>query len=48
MIPFTLERRFSIPPNAHARLIEDIEAYSALVDLQNKMGATAPWYQRLN
>lgn len=47
MTPLTLERRFALPPNAPPRLIEDIEAYSALVDLQNKMGATAPWYQRL-
>lgn len=45
--PFSFERSFRLPPNAPARLVEDIEAYSALVDLQNKLGATAPWYQRL-
>ena len=47
MMPQTFERRFQIPPNAPPRLIEDIEAYSALVDLQDKMGSIAPWFQRL-
>lgn len=44
----TLERRFQLPPNAPARLVEDIQAYSAFVDLQAKMSNTAPWFQRLN
>lgn len=44
----TLERRFQLPPNAAPRLLEDIQAYSALVDLQNKMSNSAPWFQRLN
>lgn len=45
--PSMLERSFRIPADAPARLVEDIEAYSALVDLQNKLGSIAPWYQRL-
>ena len=47
LIPITLERRFQLPANAAPRLVEDIETYSAFVDLQNKLSATAPWYQRL-
>lgn len=43
-----LERSFRLPANAHPRLRDDIEAYSAFVDLQNKMGSTQPWFQRLN
>jgi hypothetical protein len=48
MMHIDFERRFRLPPNAPARLIEDIETYSALVDLQNKMGSSAPWFQRLS
>ena len=48
MMDMELERRFRLPPNAPARLIEDIETYSAFVELQNKMGSTAPWFQRLS
>jgi len=43
-----LERKFQVPANAAPRLIEDIEAYSALVELQNRMAPSAPWYQRLS
>ena len=46
-LPSNLERSFRLPANAPARLVEDIETYSALVDLQNKLGSIAPWYQRL-
>ena len=48
MTNFELERRFRLPPDAHPRLVQDIETYSAFVDLQNKMGSTAPWFQRLS
>lgn len=48
MTHLDIERRFRLPSNAPPRLIEDIETYSALVDLQNKMGSTAPWFQRLS
>ncbi|HET6403858.1 MAG TPA: hypothetical protein VFH78_04370 [Candidatus Thermoplasmatota archaeon] len=47
MLPFTLERSFRLPTDAPPRLLEDIESYSALVELQHKMSASAPWYQRL-
>lgn len=46
--PMNLERRFQLPINTPARVLEDIETYNALVDLQNKIGASAPWYQRLS
>ncbi|HUR68519.1 MAG TPA: hypothetical protein VM370_04675 [Candidatus Thermoplasmatota archaeon] len=47
MGPTTLERRFQLPQDAPPRLIEDIQAYSALVDLQDRMVHSAPWFQRL-
>ena len=47
MSHFSVERNFRLPHNAAPRLVEDIETYSAFVDLQNKLSATAPWYQRL-
>lgn len=43
-----LERRFQLPPNAAPRLLEDIQTYSALVELQTKMSTSAPWFQRVN
>lgn len=47
MMPHMLERKLQVPLGAPPRLLEDIETYSALVELQSKMGATAPWFQRL-
>lgn len=43
----TFERRLQIPLDAPARLVQDIETYSALVEFQAKMGGTAGWYQKL-
>lgn len=43
-----LERRFQVPANAPPRLIEDIETYSAFIELQERMRSSAPWYQRLS
>lgn len=47
--PFSVERRLLVPtdPSA-ARLVEDIETYSALVDLQSKMTGASCWYSKLN
>lgn len=47
MLPMTLERRVQLPLDAAPRLIEDIQHYSAFVELQEKLSASAPWYQRL-
>lgn len=47
MLPNMLERKLQVPLGTPPRLLEDIESYSALVELQNKMGASAPWFQRL-
>lgn len=47
MQPNMIERSLQLPTGAPPRLLEDIETYSAFVDLQNKMGAIAPWFQRL-
>lgn len=47
MLPMTLERRVQLPHNAPPRLVEDIQAYSAFVELQEKLAASAPWYQKL-
>lgn len=47
MLPYTIERKLQLPLEAPARLLEDIETYSAFVDLQSKMGGTSPWFQRL-
>ena len=42
------ERKFQVPANAPPRLIEDIETYSAFIELQERMRSSAPWYQRLS
>lgn len=42
-----LERRFYVPADAPARLIEDIEEYSAFVEMQSQMMGASAWYQRL-
>jgi hypothetical protein len=47
MPQFSVERRFSIPPNAPPRLLEDIQTYSAFVDYQSKMSGPSLWYQKL-
>lgn len=47
MMPHMLERKLQVPIGAPPRLLEDIEAYSALVELQSKLVATAPWFQQL-
>lgn len=47
MLPMTLERRVQLPANAPPKLIEDIQTYSAFVELQEKLSTSAPWYQRL-
>ena len=47
MMPNMLERKLHLPTGMTPRLVEEIEAYSAFVELQNKMGATQPWFQRL-
>lgn len=44
---FSLERRLQLPANAPLRLVEDIQAYSAFVELQAKMVGPASWYQNL-
>ena len=43
----TIERRVHVPTDAPPRLVEDIEAYSALVEMQAKMVGPSAWYQRL-
>lgn len=47
MMPNMLERKLQLPAGAPPRLLHDIETYSALVELQTQLGASAPWYQRL-
>jgi len=42
-----LERRFQLPSDAPQRLVEDIESYSAFVEMQSRMTGPASWYQRL-
>jgi len=44
---FSVERRFQVPADAPARLVEDIETYSAFVEMQSKMNGASAWYQRL-
>ena len=46
-MPFSLERKLQVPPDAPPRLLEDIHAYSAFVDMQSKMAGTSSWYQKL-
>lgn len=44
----TFERRFYVPPDAPAKLIEDIQEYSAFVEMQTRMSGASAWYQRLS
>lgn len=43
----TIERRFYVPADAPAKLVENIEEYSAFVEMQSKMMGPSAWYQRL-
>lgn len=43
-----LERRFYVPEDAPARLVRDIETYSAFVEMQARMSGPSAWYQRLS
>ncbi|MFA5861290.1 MAG: hypothetical protein WDA16_06300 [Candidatus Thermoplasmatota archaeon] len=43
----TIERRFYVPDDAPAKLVENIEEYSAFVEMQSKMMGSSAWYQRL-
>ena len=47
MQPYMLERKLQIPLDAPPRLLHDIETYSALVELQSKLGSVSAWYQKL-
>lgn len=47
MPEFSVERRFQLPPNAPPRLVEDIQTYSAFVEMQGKMSGAASFYQKL-
>lgn len=44
---FTVEKRFQVPLDTPQKLVDDIETYSAFVDLQARMSGTAYWYQKL-
>lgn len=41
------ERRFQLPADAPRKLVEDIESYSAFVEMQARMTGPAFWYQKL-
>jgi hypothetical protein len=43
-----IEARIPLPAKAPRRVLEDIAHYNALVSLQNRMSASAPWYTRLS
>lgn len=45
---FSVERRFHLPHDAPAKLMEDIEHYSALVELQAQMMGASAWYKKLS
>jgi len=42
------EARLDLPKTAPARVLQDIATYNALVAMQNRMSASAPWYTRLS
>lgn len=46
-VHYSVERRFTLPANAPPRVLEDIETYSAFIELQGKMSGPAFWYQKL-
>jgi hypothetical protein len=41
------ERRVQVPADAPLKLVEDIECYSAFVEMQSRMTGPASWYQKL-
>lgn len=43
----SVERTLELPENTPPRLVEDIQAYSALIELQSKMNGASSWYSRL-
>lgn len=43
-----VERTISLPFDAPLKLVEDIQAYSALVELQSKMSGASAWYAKLS
>lgn len=43
----TLQWRLQVPADAPVRLVEDIETYSALVEMQSKMTGTSSWFAKL-
>lgn len=45
---YLTERTLQIPRDAPPRLLHDIEAYSALVEMQSKMTGHAAWYRNLS
>ena len=45
---FSVERRFTVPADAPARVVEGIQTYSAFVEMQSKMNGASAWYQRLS
>ena len=45
---FSTEMRISLPQDAPAKLVENIQTYSALVELQAKMVGASAFYQKLN
>lgn len=47
MQQFTVERRFQVPLDTPQKLVEDIETYSAFVEMQGKMNGPSSWYQKL-
>jgi hypothetical protein len=47
-VNFAVERRFQVPADAPAKLVEDIQTYSAFVEMQAKMLGASAWYQRLS
>jgi hypothetical protein len=46
--PFSVERRIVVPVDAPQRLVEDIQNYSALIELQSKMTGASAWYSKLS
>lgn len=43
----TVQMRFQLPLDAPVKLVEDIQHYSALIELQAKMRTAAPWFEQL-
>lgn len=44
----SVERTISLPFDAPVKLVEDIQAYSALIELQSKMSGASAWYAKLS